>query len=299
MTRSTGVMLRRQLLVVAFICGLALPAAAQDARKNFLWKVEGPGNSTAYLLGSLHVLTPEYYPLSPVINDAFAKSRTLVQEVDLDEIQDPSKMVSAMARAILPEGRSLDQVIAPATYAELTKRAEKAGLPMIALRRMKPWLVSLTLMGPTLQAAGLSAEYGVDKHFFDRAKAAGMTRQAFETLAYQLDRFDGLTLELQEDMLASTMQELDTYVIKLKELAQAWATGNVGAIEKELLSAFEQSPALYERLLTERNRNWMPQVDACLRQNAACFIVVGAAHLVGPDSLPALLVKSGYRVTQQ
>ena len=43
----------------------------------------------------------------------------------------------------------------------------------------------------------------------------------------------------------------------------------------------------------------MPQVETCLRQNAACFIVVGAAHLVGPDSLTALLTKSGYRITQQ
>ncbi|NOT25529.1 MAG: TraB/GumN family protein [Acidobacteria bacterium] len=292
-------MRRQALAVAACIWCLALPAAAQDAKKNFLWKVEGPNNSTAYLLGSLHVLTPDYYPLSPVINKAFAESRTLVEEVDLDEIQDPSKMAGAMARAFLTDGRSLDQLVAPSTYAELTKRAEKAGLPMMALRRMKPWLVSLTLMGPTLQAAGLSAEYGVDKHFFDRATAAGMTRQAFETVTYQLDRFDGLSLELQEDMLTSTIRELDTYVVRLRDIAQAWATGNVRGIEKELLSSFDQSPELYNRLLTERNRNWIPQVDTCLRQNAGCFIVVGAAHLVGPDSLPALLAKSGYRVTQQ
>ena len=290
---------KRSLLLAAFVWCLALPVAAQDAPEDFLWKVEGAGGSVAYLLGSLHVLTPEFYPLSPVINTAFAGSRTLVEEVDLDEMQDPAKMAGAMAKAILMDGRSLDQIVSPTTYAEVTKRAEKAGLPMMALRRMKPWLVSLSLMGPSLQAAGLSSEYGVDKHFFDRAKAAGMTRQAFETLAYQLDRFDGLPLELQEDMLVSTMQELDTYVAKLRDLARAWANGDVAGIERELLASFERSPELYDRLLTERNRNWVPQVDTCLRQNAACFIVVGAAHLVGPGSLPELLAKRGYSVTQQ
>ena len=126
-----------------------------------------------------------------------------------------------------------------------------------------------------------------------------MKRQAFETLAYQLDRFDQLSPKLQEDMLTSTMAELDTYAGKLRDLARAWAAGDVATLEKELLSAFDKSPEIYDRLLVERNRNWLPQVDTCLQQNAGCFIVVGAAHLVGPDGLPALLAKRGYRVTQQ
>jgi hypothetical protein len=58
-------------------------------------------------------------------------------------------------------------------------------------------------------------------------------------------------------------------------------------------------PELYQRLLIERNTNWIPQVESCIRQNAGCFIVVGAAHLVGPDGLPSLLAKKGYKVTQQ
>ena len=86
---------------------------------------------------------------------------------------------------------------------------------------------------------------------------------------------------------------------KLRDLARAWAAGDVASLEKELLSAFDKSPEIYDRLLVERNRNWLPDVDTCLQQNAGCFIVVGAAHLVGPDGLPALLAKRGYRVTQQ
>jgi len=290
---------RRVCAAVVFIWCASASAAAQDGPKHFLWKVEGAGGSSAFLLGSLHVLTPDYYPLSPTINQAFAASRTLVEEVDLDEMRDPTQMMSAMAKAMLTDGRSLDQLVSKATYAELGKRAAAAGLPMAALQRMKPWLVALALMVPSLQAAGLTPEHGVDKHFFDRAKEAGMKRQAFETLAYQLDRFDQLSPKLQEDMLTSTMAELDTYVDRVKDLARSWAAGDVNALEKALLSSFDQSPELYDRLLVERNQNWLPQVDACLRQNAACFIVVGAAHLVGPDGLPALLAKRGYRVTQQ
>jgi uncharacterized protein YbaP (TraB family) len=30
-----------------------------------------------------------------------------------------------------------------------------------------------------------------------------------------------------------------------------------------------------------------------------CFVVVGAAHLIGPDGLLALLKKKGYKIEQQ
>lgn len=289
----------RYRLGVALVSVLLLwaPVAGQGG-KNFLWKVEGEG-AVAYLLGSLHVLTPEWYPLSAAINQAFADSRTLVEELDLDESNDPTLMMAALSRAMLTDGKTLDQLVAPEVYAELTRRAEKTGLPMIALQRMKPWLAAITLMAPTLQAAGFKPELGVDRHFFDRAKALGMKRQPLETLAYQLDRFDQLSPRLQEDLLKTTMEDLDTTVTGVKEMAQAWSVGNVAAIEKLALAALQESPELYKRLLVERNVNWVPHVETCLKQKAGCFVVVGAAHLVGPDGLPALLTQKGYKVTQQ
>ena len=226
-----------------------------------MWKVEGDGGSVAYLLGSLHVLTPEWYPLSATINKAFAESKTLVEEVDIDETSDPTR----------DDGRALEGDADRRPHARSDHRArgvrrsetraEKAGLPMMAIQRMKPWLVAITLMAPTLQAAGFKPELGVDRHFFDRAKASGMKRQALETMAYQLDRFDQLSPKLQEDLLKTTMEDLDTEVTGVKEMAQAWTFGNVAAIEKLTLAALKESPELYQRLLVERNT----QLDSARR----------------------------------
>jgi uncharacterized protein len=291
-------MRQRFAAVVACLLLVSTSLVAQTGQQ-FMWKVEGDGGAVAYLLGSLHVLTAESYPLSPTINKAFAESRTLVEEIDLDEANDPMLMMSALTKAMLTDGRTLDQIVAPEVFAEVKRRAEKAGLPMMALQRMKPWLVAITLMAPTLQAAGFKPELGVDRHFFDRAKDAGMKRQALETLAYQLERFDQLSPKLQEDMLRTTMEDLDAEVAGVKDMVQAWTFGNVAAIEKLTLAALQESPELYERLLVERNHNWIPHVENCLKQNAGCFIVVGAAHLVGPDGLPTLLAKKGFKVVQQ
>jgi uncharacterized protein YbaP (TraB family) len=288
----------RQRFAAVFVVLVFLTTGLQGQTKNFMWKVEGQGGS-AYLLGSLHVLTEEWYPLNAAINKAFAESKVLVEEIDIAEASDPALMMSALMKAMLTGGQTLDKVVAPDVYAEVKKRAETLGMPMLAISRMKPWLVAITLMAPTLQAAGFKPELGIDRHFYDRAVGSDMKRQALETMAYQLDRFDQLPMATQEALLKSTLTELDKEVTNVKEIAQAWAFGNVAAIETLTLTSMKESPELYQRLLVERNNNWMPQVEGCIKQNAGCFIVVGAAHLVGPDGLPAMLAKKGYKVTQQ
>jgi uncharacterized protein YbaP (TraB family) len=290
----------RLILAGLLTCSLlAGGASAQTGKKHFLWKVEGPKGGVVYLLGSMHVLTPDFYPLAPEIEQAFTASTTLVEEVDIDEMSDPVQMMSALAKAMLTDGRTLEQLIAPATFAEVKRRAEKAGLPMIALQRMKPWLAAITLMAPTLQAAGFRPELGIDRHFFDRAKKGGMKRQALETLSYQLDRFDQMPMKVQEELLKTTLADLDVQSANITTLAKAWAAGDTKGLEVLMLGAFLESPEIYERLLVERNRNWIPTVDTCLEQHSNCFIVVGAAHLVGPHGIPTLLQKKGYTVTQQ
>lgn len=284
------------LLALGFVA--TIPLGAQTG-KHFMWKVEDSSGSVAYLLGSLHVMTQDAYPLADPINKAFTDSKTLVEEVNIDETSDPTLMMAALAKAMLTDGRTLDQVVSAATYAEVKRRAQEAGMPMVALNRMKPWLVAVTLMAPTLQKSGFKPELGIDQHFFDRAKLSDMKLEALETLAYQLDRFDQLPPNLQEDLLKTTMEDLDTEVNGVKEMAQAWTFGNTAAIEKLTLTALQESPELYRRLLVERNTNWVPHIEACLQEKKACFIVVGAAHLVGPDGLPTLLTKKGYTVTQQ
>ena len=285
--------------VLAFLAVLSTTVSAQTPAKHFLWQVEAPGGATAYLLGSLHVLTADAYPLPAAIDNAFAESKTLVEEVDLDEMNDPMLMMAALSKAMLTGGETLDQLVSAQTYAEVKKRAEAYGMPMQALQRMKPWLVAVTLMAPTLQAAGFKPELGIDRHFFDRAKEKGLKRQALETLAYQLDRFDQMSAKLQEDLLKATIEDLDTQVTGVKDMVRAWSSGDLATMEKMMLTALTESPELYQRLLLERNQNWVPHVERCLSEKAGCFIVVGAAHLVGKDGLPALLSKKGYKVTQQ
>jgi uncharacterized protein YbaP (TraB family) len=282
---------------LAAVLATAVPAA-QTASKHFLWAVRHPGAPPTYLVGSLHVLTPEYYPLPSALEQAFAASKVLIEEVDLDELTNPMTALSLVGKAMLMDGKTLDQIISPALYKQVAVRAEKAGIPAIALERMKPWMAAVSLAAPVLKQAGFNTELGVDKHFFDKAKKAGLERRALETVAYQFDRLDQMSPALQEAMLESVLADLDTEISQVKTIAQAWSRGETSTIERLMLGALLESPELYQRLLVERNKNWVAPVEQCLQQKTPCFVVVGAAHLVGPHSLVALLKQKGYSVEQ-
>jgi len=72
---------------VALVGGQANAAAARD----FLWKVSGTTGSL-YLVGSVHLLTKDFYPLSPTLESAFKESDLLVEEADLAEMLSPQSM---------------------------------------------------------------------------------------------------------------------------------------------------------------------------------------------------------------
>jgi uncharacterized protein YbaP (TraB family) len=65
------------------------------------------------------------------------------------------------------------------------------------------------------------------------------------------------------------------------------------------LADIKSDPLMYQRLLVERNRNWMPKIEALFARRGKTLVVVGAAHLLGPDGLIAMLKAKGYTVEQQ
>jgi uncharacterized protein YbaP (TraB family) len=60
----------------------------------------------------------------------------------------------------------------------------------------------------------------------------------------------------------------------------------------------EEWPEMYKSMVFDRNAAWMPQIEEYLSTGAVPFIVVGAAHLHGPDGLLIQLKNLGYTVEQ-
>ena len=294
MTPRRFVRARRAAILALLIASVG----AQGAGRNFLWKAT-KGGSTMYLVGSVHLLTKDYYPLNPALESAFKDSDRLVEEVDLAEMMATENQLNMLMQGMLPAGQSLETVISKTTFDLVSKRLEGLGMPVEPLKRMKPWLLAITLLGMEWQKAGFEAELGLDKHFYDLAKAAGKPVEGLETISFQIAQFDGMSNQEQERLLAETLNELDTQQAEVTKLADAWKAGDVATVERIVLQDLKSDTRLYQRMLVDRNRNWLPKIEAIAAKGGRPFIVVGAAHLVGSDGLIAMLRGRGYAVEQQ
>ena len=276
------------------------PAPTSPASgRHFVWRVAKDGRAVAWLVGSVHVLKSDAYPLPAVFTRAFDDTGTVIEEVDLGAAADPAAILPTAARAVLGDGQLLSGLLDRETYALVQGNAASAGLPMLVLDRMQPWLVAMTLAVPALRRSGFDPALGLDQHFYDRAKAAKRPVRGLETVAYQLDRLGGLPMAVQIDMLRTVLSDVDTQVSAVNDLVAAWKIGDVAALEALLLKEFRASPEVYQRLLVERNQAWAPKIAACATEPSPCLVVVGGAHLVGPDSVVALLRQAGFSVDQQ
>ena len=291
--RFVGIAVAVALAATAF-----RPAAASgESGKGFLWRIERAGR-VGWLVGSIHVLTPDYYPLPETMEKAFLRSTTLMEEADISEMTSPEVVKLLTTKAIYTDGETLKTQLSPDTYRLMTERLAKFGLPVETFERMRPWMMTLTLVAAEMKRAGFDPELGVDRHFFDKAARHGKKFQTLETLAEQLELFAGLSPRLQESMLRDTLKSLDNEISQMKTVADMWRSGDAAGLERIVLAPMMKEPALYDAMIVQRNRNWIPRIEACL-DGGHCFVVVGAAHLIGPDGLLAALQQKGYSVQQE
>ena len=283
---------------IAAALSLALLVTAQAVEaKAFAWKASGKGG-TIYLMGSIHVMSASFYPLNPALEAAFKDSDLLVEEVDMAEMLDPMAQMAMLTRGMLPSGQSLDTMLTPATLALVKKVTGDLGADGGPLMRFKPWMLAIALQGMELAKAGFDPALGLDQHFYELAKAGGRAVQGLETVEFQISRFDGMTLEQQDRMLAETLKELATETATVGKLGDAWKAGDVATLERIALADLKSDPVMYQRLLVERNRNWMPKIEALFARRGRALVVVGAAHLIGLDGVIAMLKAKGYTVEQ-
>ncbi|MFW6010630.1 MAG: TraB/GumN family protein [Gemmatimonadota bacterium] len=302
---TTAVVARWLLLpLVAAACIAALsPASTQaqaggDDGRHMLWEVADGEATAGYLLGSVHYMKPEAYPLDSVYDRAFESADVVAFEVDLDSLQAEAQTLF-LSMGTYQDETTLSRVLSDSTWESLETRLGSLGLPAAQMQQFEPWAVALTVTALELQRAGYSPESGVDRHFFDRAREAGKTVVGFETPAEQLRYFDEMTVDLQTAFLRYSLQDAERTMEQFDEIVEAWQAGDADRladlVQGELDARF---PRLYETIVAGRNRTWMPRITELLESDRMPLIVVGAGHISGPDGLATLLREAGFTVEQ-
>ena len=291
-----------RLLIVA-LCTSTLgytSSAAQTtaAGKHFLWTVRSDAN-VLYLAGSVHALGADAYPLPAVFEKAFEASDTLVEELDLADAASLSAAPLLLAKGLYGDGRTFESALSKET-ATMVAQLLQAG------RTADGDDPSDEAMDDHADASrrSNSRRPGSTRTWdstspYDKATAAKKPVIGLETvripdrsLRQHARRGAGADAPEHSDGARRKGQRAEVDDRRL-------AAGDTATLEKSVRTSFANYPAAYTSLIAERNRNWIPQLQMCLSSPTPCFVVVGAAHMVGPDGLLALLQQKGYRIEQQ
>lgn len=280
------------------LCVLLSPAYGQPPEHHTLWKVQSKTN-TVYLMGSIHAMKAEHYPLAPALETAFEQSRHVVTEVDVDSLGLREVIQGLVSRGVYTDGTTLSAHISPEVHAMLNRMAASIGLNPGQLEPFRPWLAAITLTSLYFQKLGFTAENGLDRYFYNKARAQQKPRRALETIRFQTDLFAAMPDELQARMLEQTLKEFYQADAFLNEIFQGWKNGNAAVLDSVLSENAADFPEIHQRLFLDRNVAWVGHIEGYLTEREPYLVIVGAGHLVGKAGVVDLLRRKGYDVEQQ
>jgi len=277
-----------------------------------LWRAQHL-DSTVYLLGSIHALTPAFYPLPAAMDNAFDAADRVVFEVDLQRVNDSAVVSLVRDKGLYPTGQYLDDHLSAETRELLSdyllrqgeahieqEPGESQPLSLADIQQMRPWYLSLVLGMRELKTVGYDPELGIDRHYFDRARAQGKPTGALETAEAQILLLATDTPDGQDLGLRSTLTTVDNLKAELEQLIVAWQTGDVDSMLTLSLAADGDDPALdqqFKRLIDDRNMQMLTHIQSYLELSETTLVVVGALHMGGETGLLSLL-RQDYVVTQ-
>ena len=292
--RIIGLTLGAFALPFTTSCAYSAPAEAQstpavaDAPAPALWMVSDE-DTTIYLFGTVHALPRDLEWYNPHIAQALEASGEFITEVDMEDTSSMAGMIAE--KAMMTDGQRLRELMSDEDRMAYDEMLVSLGLPVESFDMFKPWFAAVTLSLLPLLNEGYDTESGAEMVLLSKI-GPEIPRGELETAEFQLDLFDSLPLETQLDYLNSVVEAAPDLKNQLDQMVAEWLEGDADSLA-ELMNATETDPALYQKLIVDRNANWVEWIDTRLDQPGTVFVAVGAGHLAGEGSVQDLLEDRG------
>lgn len=293
MYRFAGLALGAVALFVAATGALPHQARAETAHPA-LWVVRD-ADSTIYLFGTIHVMKTDIDWFSPGLHQRFDSASDLWLEVpDLDNM---AGAMQAMQKYGMNPAGDMTKGLTDAEIQKIDELGAPYSLSAARMQMFRKWVVGLVLTMQKIQALGYDSKVGVDLTLLQAARTANKPVHGFETLDQQMQLLAPANDEDDVASLRQALKDAGTMEADLPPLLKAWEEGDEATLVRDLVGRMKtEDPKGYQRLIVQRNAAWEPQVEDILKGKGTVFIAVGAGHLVGPDSLIAMLKGHGIKV---
>ena len=284
--------MKRLFLILSLVSVFMNVCLAQSS----VWKLEGKGN-TVYVGGTMHLLSAEDYPLPPEFDSAYARSEFLVFEADIKKMEEPAMMQKVMMMAMYQDDRTMKSEISEETYQLLESECAKLDISLANFSKFKPGMVLLIYAVTKMQQSGLS-EDGVDQYYYSLAISDHKDVLFLERIESQLELMFG---EDDEDYDQAIRQFFDDQKKMDRigdDIKDSWRKGKDKIFIRMQKEMEKEYPEIYKKILTNRNMNWISEIDSYLDSEEVEFVMVGALHLPGPEGVLEMLKDKGYKLSQ-
>lgn len=279
----------RAALLLALVLGCATAGALPA------WELAGTTNRIV-VLGSVHFLREQDYRLPASVQDAFRQADVVAMELDMDALSPQETAVTVARLAMDEQGRTLPELLGPAAYADARERAAALAIDLAAFQDFEPWYVALAVTQLRLAQLGFDPALGIEARLSADAQRAGKELAGLESLEAQLGTLDSLPASAQRRFLQTTLDEAATVADEIDDIITAWRRADTNALERKLLDSIADQPDVYRQIIVERNRRFASAIAAMAGDSRDYLVVIGALHLVGPDSVIRLLRERGVRM---
>jgi len=275
--------------------GVAATSCSKHETGPAMWHISD-ANSDIYLFGTFHLLPPKVDWQKPSMISAFDKSSILIMEADVNGAA-PGDVVNLIRQyGLAPQDKPLRSRLTPDEDKQYEATAKSLGLDPSALDPYQPWYAATVLSLKYAQAHGMEASEGAEEKLIKAAETENKPRAYLESIEQQIQFLANLPEQTQNEMFAATVKEVSGSDKELAEMQKAWESGNTKAMAKLFDQSVKEVPDLYQTLIVERNKRWADEIQKLLAGSGKVFIAVGAGHLVGDDSVVAMLRARGVKV---
>ncbi len=263
-----------------------------------VWKVSD-GERHLFIGGTIHMLAAKDYPLPPSFDTTYAQAQLLVLEVDLQKAQANGLATLMGAGLLWPNGESLQQKVSAETWLQFEQAMQARNLPAATFNLYKPGGLIMALLPAELMRFGVGTA-GVDSHYASRASRDQKAVVGLETMDQQLAMIRSLGIGNEDRFLRYFIRDLDNLQQQFEAMRRDWRSGDMQALASSAnLDEMQlEFPRVYQSLLVERNKAWMPKIEQMLATEEIELVLVGALHLVGRHGVLAQLEKAGFSVQQ-
>jgi uncharacterized protein YbaP (TraB family) len=268
---------------------MAFSAKAEPA----MWVIRD-ADSTIYLIGTMHLLKHDTEWNAEKVKKTVHESTELWLEVADSDNQ--AVLAPLIAKFGVDPKHPLSSSLNDEQRKKLEKIATTYNFPVASLEPMRPWLAALVMAVGPIMKAGYDPKSGVEQMLSAQAVAEGDKIRGFETAEEQIRILAELSEADQVAFLTSVLDDLEKGLDLLDKLAKAWIEGDTDTIRRLSVDEIKQeAPTVYQKIIVQRNIAWSEKIAAMLKGSGVQQIAVGAAHLVGPDSVQAQLAKRGIK----